>query len=149
MKSLYIIGGTTFLTAYLVMFPVPIGPAELFEPVEFSINNSLSYNKAYANEYSGPPIKHVWVTAYSSTPEETDDTPFITASGKHVADGIIATNFLPFGTVVKIPELFDDKTFIVEDRMHRRKKNFVDVWMPTKQQAKEFGITYTQIVIFD
>ena len=39
----------------------------------------------------------VWVTAYSSTPEETDDTPRITASGGEVRDGIVAANFLPFG----------------------------------------------------
>ena len=41
----------------------------------------------------------VWLTAYSSSVDETDDTPFITASGKHVRDGIVATNFLPFGEV--------------------------------------------------
>lgn len=89
----------------------------------------------------------VWVTAYSSTPEETDETPFITASGKWVEDGIIATNFLPFGTKVKIPEKFGDKVFVVEDRMHRRKTDFVDVWMPTKEDAKQFGIARTKIQI--
>ena len=30
------------------------------------------------------------VTAYSSTPEETDDTPFITASGRMVSEYVIA-----------------------------------------------------------
>lgn len=91
----------------------------------------------------------VWVTAYSSAPEETDDTPFITAQGTPVRDGIIAANFLSFGTKVKIPELFGDRIFIVEDRMHSRKKNFVDIWMPTKQEAKEFGIYQTEIVALD
>ena len=43
-------------------------------------------------------VKTAWVTAYSSTPEETDDTPFVTASGTSVRDGVIATNFLEFGT---------------------------------------------------
>jgi len=91
----------------------------------------------------------VWVTAYSSTPEETDDTPFITAMNSEVRDGIVAANFLPFGTKIQIPEHFGDKVFTVEDRMHRRKTNFVDVWMPTKQAAKEFGISYTSIVILE
>ncbi len=91
----------------------------------------------------------VWVTAYSSTPEETDDTPFITASGTKVRDGIIATNMLPMKTRVKIPKLFGDKIFVVEDRMHPRKTNFVDVWMPTKEGALRVGITYTEIVVLN
>ena len=89
----------------------------------------------------------IWITAYSSTPEETDDTPFITASGERVRDGIIAANFLPFGTEVRIPELFGDKVFVVKDRMHRRKTNFVDIWMPSKQLAIEFGIHQTDIEV--
>lgn len=89
----------------------------------------------------------VWVTAYSSTPEETDSTPFITASGDRVEDGFVAANFLPFGTKIKIPEHFGDKIFTVKDRMHRRKTNSVDVWMATKERAKEFGRHQTKIII--
>jgi len=91
--------------------------------------------------------KVVWVTAYASTPEETDSTPFITASMTAVRDGVIAVNFLPFGTKVMIPKFFGDKVFTVEDRMHSRKKDFVDIWMPTKQDAIDFGIDRTEIVI--
>ena len=94
-------------------------------------------------------IREVWVTAYSSTPEETDDTPFIVASGKSVAPGIMAANFLDFGTRVKIPDVFGDQVFVVEDRMHRRKTNFVDIWMPTKQDALNFGIHRAEIVILN
>src|SRR3989344_6760428 len=32
----------------------------------------------------------LYVTGYSSTEDQTDDTPFITASGKHVRDGLVA-----------------------------------------------------------
>jgi len=79
-------------------------------------------------------------TAYSSTVWQTDDTPFITASGSTVRDGIVANNMLPFGTEVRIPELYGDKIFIVEDRMHSRKgKYHVDIWFPDYYQAKEFG----------
>src|SRR4030042_1534498 len=38
----------------------------------------------------------VIVTAYSSTPEETDDDEFITASCNWVKDGIVANNLLSF-----------------------------------------------------
>ncbi len=95
------------------------------------------------------PTVTVWVTAYSSTPEETDDTPFITAQGTMVRDGIIAANFLPFGTKVQIPSLFGDKIFVVEDRMHRRKTNNVDIWMPTKMDALQFGAHKAQIAVLN
>jgi len=79
------------------------------------------------------------ITAYSSTPEETDSSPFITASGKLVREGIIAANFLPMGTKVRIPELFGNQIFVVEDRMHPRKKKNVDIWFATKKEALNFG----------
>jgi 3D (Asp-Asp-Asp) domain-containing protein len=87
------------------------------------------------------------VTAYSSTPDQTDNTPFITAWGTYVRDGIVAANFLPFGTKIKIPELFGDKIFIVEDRMNKRYWHRIDVWFPEKQDAIEFGIKITKIQI--
>lgn len=87
------------------------------------------------------------VTAYSSTPEETDETPFITASGNHVRVGTVAANWLPFGTAIRIPELFGDQIFIVEDRMHARHNDKVDIWFPEKQTAKKFGIRLARIEV--
>jgi len=88
----------------------------------------------------------VIVTAYSSTPWETDDSPNITASGSLVREGIVANNFLPLGTKIKIPELFGDKVFVVEDRMNWKKGNYhVDIWFPSYQEAKEFGAKRTYI----
>ena len=66
-----------------------------------------------------------------------------------VRNGIVATNLLPFNTRIKIPELFGDRIFIVEDRMHRRKTDFVDIWMETKNEAKKFGIARAEILILD
>jgi len=89
------------------------------------------------------------VTAYSSTPEQTDSTPFITASGKNVANGIVANNMLPFGSKIRIPELYGDKIFIVEDRMNQKKgKYHLDIWFPEYSQAKNFGakITYIEVL---
>jgi 3D (Asp-Asp-Asp) domain-containing protein len=83
------------------------------------------------------------VTAYSSTPDQTDDTPFITASGKPVAEDIIANNLLAFGTKVRIPEIYGDKILTVGDRMHARMGLYhADLWFPTRDQAKEFGAKY-------
>ena len=87
----------------------------------------------------------VQASGYSSTPDQTDSTPFITASGEHVRDGIIAANIyvngrrIPFGTLVRIPHIYGDKIFVVEDRMNIRYQNNIDIWFPERQLAKEFG----------
>jgi len=80
------------------------------------------------------------VTAYSSTPDQTDDTPFITANGTVVHDGIIAANWLKFGTRVRIPDMFGDKVFIVADRMNPRFDDRADIWMAERSDAVKFGI---------
>jgi len=89
----------------------------------------------------------ITLTGYSSTVEETDDTPFITASGKHVRQGIVAANFLPFGTKIRIPELFGDEVFVVEDRMHRRHSDKIDIWFADKQSALRFGVQKTIVEV--
>ena len=81
----------------------------------------------------------VELTGYSSTPDQTDETPFVTAANTKARDGIVASNFLSFGTKIRIPELFGDKIFTVEDRMHERFNDRIDVWFPTRKQAQEFG----------
>lgn len=91
--------------------------------------------------------KKVVITAYSSTPDQTDSDPFTMANGKRVHDGAIAANFLPFGTKVRIPDLFGDKVFVVEDRMHGRFSKRVDIWMPNRQDAIRFGLRNATIEI--
>ncbi|MFH0819453.1 MAG: hypothetical protein V1892_00295 [bacterium] len=91
----------------------------------------------------------VVVTAYSSTPDQTDSTPFITASGSQVRDGVIAANFLRFGTKVRFPNKFGAKIFVVEDRMNPRHPNRVDIWMTERQLAKEFGIRRLEMEILE
>lgn len=98
-------------------------------------------------EVAIPKVLFMRVTAYSSSPDETDSTPFITASGMHVRDGIVATNLLPLGTQIEIPSLFGKKVFTVEDRMSPRIKNTIDIWMRTKAAALRFGANETNILI--
>jgi 3D (Asp-Asp-Asp) domain-containing protein len=93
-------------------------------------------------------IKKTVVTFYSSDSWQTDDTPFITANGTMVRDGIAAANFLPFGTRIKFPELFSDKIFVIQDRMHPRFSQRIDIWTPTTEEARKGGIKYTPVEIF-
>lgn len=88
------------------------------------------------------------MTSYTSLPELTDGSPFITANGSHVHMGTIAANCLPFGTRVRIPDLFGDQIFVVEDRLAARKPcGMIDVWLPTYQEAKKFGVRHAKIEI--
>ena len=91
------------------------------------------------------------ITAYSSTKDQTDSTPCITANGfnvcKHNQENVIAANFLPMGAKVQIPELFGDRVFTVQDRMNRRYGKRVDVWMTSRQRAKQFGIKHADVVV--
>lgn len=95
-------------------------------------------------------VKPVIATAYISVPEQTDDTPFITASGVTVRDGIIATNCLSFGTRVRFKEYNPDKIYVVQDRMHSRFKcDRIDFWLDApNSEAKEFGVKYLTMEIW-
>jgi 3D (Asp-Asp-Asp) domain-containing protein len=90
-------------------------------------------------------VVRVLSTAYSSTLGQTDETPFITASGNHVGPGVIAANFLPFGTRVRIGQ----HMYTVWDRLNSRydDKYIVDIWQPTRIQALAYGARIVEIEI--
>ena len=90
----------------------------------------------------------VHITAYNAVPEQTDDTPFITASSEHVRDGIVAlssdlerTLELEFGDIVVLETR--DGGFLGEfefkDRMNKRWRNRVDIFMWKVKDARKFG----------
>ncbi|MBU2575749.1 3D domain-containing protein [Patescibacteria group bacterium] len=87
----------------------------------------------------------ITVTAYSSESRQTDDTPFTTAWQTPVRDGVVALNFLPKGTLIRFPDKYGDKIFIVEDRMNVRYPYRADIWMYTREEAKQFGIKYLRM----
>ena len=107
---------------------------------------------AYLREYFANTIPkktmYVTVSAYSSTKDQTDGDPYLTALGTPVRDGIVAANFLPIGTVVRFPDKFGEKIFVVEDRMHEKYGLQVDIWMSNLEEAKKFGIQYLKMEIF-
>jgi 3D (Asp-Asp-Asp) domain-containing protein len=87
------------------------------------------------------------VTAYSSTPDQTDGSPFITASGTSVRWGVVAANFLPIGTLVRLPDYYGDQIFVVEDRMNARYNVHLDIWMQTRQDARQWGVKYANLEV--
>jgi 3D (Asp-Asp-Asp) domain-containing protein len=126
------------MPAYTFVVNADNGPQESVEDTTLTATTPFEEGKARMT---------VDITAYSSTVDQTDDTPFITASGAHVADGIVAANFLPLHTRVKIPELFGEKVFVVEDRMNRRYQQRMDIWMETREAARKFGLKRAEIVV--
>ncbi len=114
----------------------------------FSVSGQLFLNPNQPTYTEKTNLIKVSVTAYSSRVEETDDTPFITASNKWVKRGFIAHNSLPFGTKVRLPELFPDEIFVVEDRMNKiYDENHIDIWFEDTQDAIEFGVKETVLEI--
>ncbi len=89
----------------------------------------------------------VIITGYSSTVDQTDDTPYITAWNTQTRLGVVAANWLPFGTNIRIPELFGDRVFIVEDRMHRRNSHKLDIWFQSREEALRFGVKRARVEI--
>ncbi len=90
---------------------------------------------------------NITVTSYNSVPGQTDATPFITAFGTPVHDGIVATNYLPKGTKVRFPDLYGDKVFVVEDRMNIRYTKQMDIWSADQQFSRNFGARHLRMEI--
>ena len=92
----------------------------------------------------------VSVSAYNACPKQTDSTPYTMASGKRVYEGAIALSRdiekefgLKFGDKIT---LFG-RTFDFMDRMNKRWKRRVDVFMWSKEKAKKFGRQQAVMVI--
>ena len=117
--------------------------------VEAMKNKTEAYGQLpLAKAGPGKRTVSVSVSAYSSEEGQCDSTPFITASNKHVRHGIVAANFLPFGTKIRFPDLYGDEIFVVEDRMNARYDKNVDIWMEETAEAWKFGRKTTKIEIY-
>ena len=107
-------------------------------------------------------------SAYTSSPQETDGTPKITATGAQTRLGVIAVSpdllstDLPYGSIVKLDDLGNWKNgagagqfngllgsqlFVVEDTMNPRKRQQIDVWMPDRALALRFGVRRIQLTV--
>lgn len=95
--------------------------------------------------FIGVLLGNMTVTSYRSVPEQTDSTPFITASGEHVhPHGVALSRDLlkrwggpvSYGDFVYI-EGYGLK--VVNDTMHPRHRNHVDIWVKTYDEEKAIG----------
>ena len=99
-------------------------------------------------------------TAYNSVSNQTDSSPFHTSTGVRTRYGIIALSRdllrrIPYGSRVRLEDIgawssgrgygkynaiLKNTVFVVEDTMHPRKNGTVDVWLPARQQAMQWGV---------
>lgn len=113
------------------------------------------------------PVFTVKATGYNSHVSQTDSTPDITATGTKTRFGIIAVSRdllgegIPYGSLVKIRDLgnfhnsrgagrfqnlLDEQApFVVEDTMHARKRNQIDVWFPEQSVALGWGVRTVEV----
>ena len=91
------------------------------------------------------------ITAYSSSPDETDDSPFYMANGNHVYDGAVAC---PRSYEFDTKLLINGKIYTCEDRFNKRYELalnkdgmvHIDIWKGSKEEAIEFGRQYLEVV---
>ena len=120
--------------------PVPLPPQTLWERIQtlLGTRKDTKYRPEIGTVFT------VNSSAYASSPYQTDSTPCITAVGTRVRPGVVASNFLPIGTVLEVNGL----KFIVEDRMNARYDGyFVDLWFSSTSQALEFGRKSLEITV--
>ncbi|EKQ56781.1 MULTISPECIES: 3D domain-containing protein [unclassified Clostridium] len=105
----------------------------------------------------GTPIK-AELTAYSNDPKCSGEWGSQTAMQTKTRVGVIAApSKIPLGSKIYIPELKNykaDGIFDVEDRggAIKIKKDgtyVIDVWVPTYEEAVQFGRKYTTIYLID
>lgn len=94
----------------------------------------------------------VKATVYNSTHAQTQGNPNITAWGDSLKPGMksiaVSRDLIKLGlkhnTPVKIEGL--DSIYLVKDKMHKRKRNQIDIYMGTDiKKAKEWGVRRLKI----
>lgn len=108
-------------------------------------------------------------TAYNSHVGQTDATPHITATGAQTNFGIVAVSRdllgdeIPYGSLVRIKDLGsfnsgrgygkfqsmlnEQGLFIVEDTMHPRKEQQIDVWFASQSKALSWGVRQVKVEV--
>lgn len=138
----YTILVTLLLGVYLTVEAVDKWTDELIniQPVEAQVFE-LEVVEEVNNE-----VVMATITAYTSSVDETDDTPFITASGARTGNGVVACPpKYGFGTQIEI----QGQVFVCEDRMNRRyhDQERFDIWVETKTEAFNWGVKKLPIII--
>ncbi len=117
-----------------------IMPESSFVEISYKAQKDLpvAEDKAELIDVNNGTIREI--TMFNSLPEQTDDTPCISADGTNICEvdyNVCATNAFPFGTKLYVDGLGE---CIVKDRMNTRYRNAVDFYAGMDvERAKKFG----------
>lgn len=107
-------------------------------------------------------------TGYNSMVSQTNSQPFVTATGARTQWGVIAVSRdllggeIPYGSLVRLRDLgsyhgaggygayqplLDQTLFMVEDTMHARKRQQVDLWFEHLHEARQWGVRRVEVEV--
>lgn len=91
------------------------------------------------------------VTAYNSEVCQTDDTPKLAAWNNPVYDGMIAVSrdLEELGLKRGCKLYIDGNEFVIDDRLHKRKKCQFDIWMKDRESAEKWGVQEKDVIVLD
>ncbi|UCH24743.1 MAG: 3D domain-containing protein [Trueperaceae bacterium] len=160
---------SALITAFSTETPDPLFPLEVSPGVEVLADPHRSVETPHV-KVAGPSAMPTFVllaTGYNSHASQTDSTPHITSTGAQTEFGIIAVSRdllgsdLPYGSLVRIKDLGNyhnghgeghfqhlldqQDVFVVEDTMHRRKRQQVDIWFPDYKSAMTWGVRRVEV----
>ncbi|WP_293912202.1 hypothetical protein [Deinococcus sp.] len=126
--------------------PVAAAPIAV-KPAPAQLQAAAPSTRSLGRPVSNGARRTVSATAYSSDVGQTDNSPFVTATGTRVRPGVIALSrdllrTFPYGSRVTIQDaggVLNGRVFIVEDTMNARLRNTIDVWMGSRRQAYQWG----------
>ncbi len=163
------------VTALITAFTAPTADPMTTAAVELSLEPyavvlAEPLQSTHAGLAFGPtanPVFQLRATAYNSLVSQTDSTPFITATGARTRFGVVAVSRdllgtdLPYGSLVRLKDLGGFYTgrgagayqavldaqglFVVEDTMHQRKSQQLDVWFAEHAAAVNWGVRRVEV----
>ena len=160
---------TALITAFTAPRQEPVAQVPLtLSPSAVVLDNPIEHGLfSVTLGPSANPTATLRATGYNSHASQTDSTPFITATGARTRFGIVAVSRallgadLPYGSLVRLRDLGSFYTgrgagafqslldqqglFIVEDTMHARKTQQLDVWFPDYGTAINWGVRRIEV----
>jgi len=119
------------------------------KPLEVII--PMKYHFDMINGLNTTLIQGATIYSYNNHPNQTDDTPNRTGSGRMVCEGIVAVSQdllkkdVFMGDVIYIKKY--KKYFVVEDTMNERYKKSFDIFLFDEKASYKMGITRSDVVV--
>lgn len=94
--------------------------------------------------------RNVEVTSYNSEQRQTDSTPWEIRTNFLVRFGDAACNFLPKGTLFRLPDAptpFNIVVFRVEDETNQKYRHRIDLWLLHVRHAENWGVKHLTVEV--